>query len=267
MHGGRRLPVRGASELPRGGRSARAGPTRTIGRQRHLRGAARRHRARLGRRGRLRNRDQLRRRRAGRAPRALPGARRDHRRLGRRLRRRPGRGSRPRRAARTGAARRRRSSRPSRRTSGSRRRSSWRRRSIAAGFAHDACSSCRRVVFAEAEHDEVAAEIVERLADEIVALARVALERLDLTRRAGRGAARRRRLLRTGQRPLEQRDRGGACSEVGPQIIGPDTELAADRRRGAARPRRARRRAEAQERPRRELEAAVAARARRGADG
>ena len=36
------------------------------------------------------------------------------------------------------------------------------------------------VVFAEAEHDRVAAEIVGRLASEIVAMARVALERLDL---------------------------------------------------------------------------------------
>jgi hypothetical protein len=35
-------------------------------------------------------------------------------------------------------------------------------------------------VFAEAQHDAVAAEIVERLAAEIVAMARVALERLDL---------------------------------------------------------------------------------------
>lgn len=37
------------------------------------------------------------------------------------------------------------------------------------------------VVFAEAEHDAVAAEIVQRLATEIVAMARVALERLELT--------------------------------------------------------------------------------------
>jgi N-acetylglucosamine kinase-like BadF-type ATPase len=37
------------------------------------------------------------------------------------------------------------------------------------------------VVFGEAERDAVAAEIVERLASEIVAMARVALERLDLT--------------------------------------------------------------------------------------
>jgi N-acetylglucosamine kinase-like BadF-type ATPase len=36
------------------------------------------------------------------------------------------------------------------------------------------------VVFAEAEHDPVAVEIVERLAAEIVAMARVALERLEL---------------------------------------------------------------------------------------
>jgi N-acetylglucosamine kinase-like BadF-type ATPase len=38
------------------------------------------------------------------------------------------------------------------------------------------------VVFVEAAHDEIAAEIVERLGEEVVALARVALERLDLTR-------------------------------------------------------------------------------------
>ena len=38
-----------------------------------------------------------------------------------------------------------------------------------------------RAVFAEAGRDEVAAEIVQRLADEVVALARVALERLELT--------------------------------------------------------------------------------------
>ena len=37
------------------------------------------------------------------------------------------------------------------------------------------------VVFAEAERDRVAAEIVQHLADEVVALARVALQRLDLT--------------------------------------------------------------------------------------
>src|SRR5262249_42504306 len=38
-----------------------------------------------------------------------------------------------------------------------------------------------RVVFAEAAYDEVAKEIVQHLADEVVALARVALQRLDLT--------------------------------------------------------------------------------------
>ena len=38
-----------------------------------------------------------------------------------------------------------------------------------------------RLVFAEADHDAVAAEIVERLATEVVAMARVALERLRLT--------------------------------------------------------------------------------------
>jgi N-acetylglucosamine kinase-like BadF-type ATPase len=39
------------------------------------------------------------------------------------------------------------------------------------------------IVFAEAEHDEVAAEIVDRLADEVVALAWTALSRLDLETR------------------------------------------------------------------------------------
>jgi len=37
------------------------------------------------------------------------------------------------------------------------------------------------VVFAEAEHDQAAAEIVDRLAQEVVTMIRVALERLDLT--------------------------------------------------------------------------------------
>ena len=37
------------------------------------------------------------------------------------------------------------------------------------------------VVFREADHDPVAAQIVDRLASEVVALARVSLERLDLT--------------------------------------------------------------------------------------
>ena len=48
------------------------------------------------------------------------------------------------------------------------------------------------VVFAEAEHDEVAAEIVDRLADEVVALAWTALSQLGLETRPGRGSARRR---------------------------------------------------------------------------
>ena len=40
------------------------------------------------------------------------------------------------------------------------------------------------LVFAEAERDEVAAGIVDRLAEEIVDLARAALTRLELTARA-----------------------------------------------------------------------------------
>ena len=48
------------------------------------------------------------------------------------------------------------------------------------------------VVFAEAAHDGVAAAIVARLAEEIVALARAALARLGLERSGRRGGARRR---------------------------------------------------------------------------
>ncbi len=65
-----------------------------------------------------------------------------------------------------------------------------------------------RAVFAEAGRDEVAAAIVQRLADEVVALARVALERLDLTERAGRSPARG-RPAPAGQRHARKRDRNG----------------------------------------------------------
>ena len=70
------------------------------------------------------------------------------------------------------------------------------------------------LVFAEAADDAVAAEIVDRLAAEVVTLARVALERLDLTRRAvevmlGGGMFRSR-----DARLLEAIDRG--LRDVGP---------------------------------------------------
>ena len=68
--------------------SARGWVTRDDRRQRHVRGAPRRHGARLGRRRHLRRRHQLRRRRPRRTPGAVPCPRRDHRRLGRRQRRR-----------------------------------------------------------------------------------------------------------------------------------------------------------------------------------
>ena len=123
---------------------------------------------------------------------ALPGARADHRRLGRRLGRRARGGSRRRRAARTGAAQRPRSSAPCRRTSGWRRRRSSPRRCTSAGSPPSGSVELAPVVLAEAEADAVARAIVDRLAAEIVALARVALTRLDLLERAGRGAARRR---------------------------------------------------------------------------
>jgi len=48
-------------------------------------------------------------------------------------------------------------------------------------IAHRRIGELPRVVFTEAAHDDVAAAIVQHLADEVVALARVALERLDLT--------------------------------------------------------------------------------------
>jgi N-acetylglucosamine kinase-like BadF-type ATPase len=114
-----------------------------------------------------------------------------------------------------------------------------------------------RAVFAEAGQDEVAAAIVQRLADEVVALARVALERLDLTEEPvevllGGG------LLRPGNGTLESaieaglREVGNAITVrntesppiVGAALLGLD-ELGAD--------------TQAQERARRELDEAVAA--------
>ena len=114
-----------------------------------------------------------------------------------------------------------------------------------------------RAVFAEAGQDEVAAAIVQRLADEVVALARVALERLDLTEEPvevllGGG------LLRPGNGTLESaieaglREVGHAITVrntesppiVGAALLGLD-ELGAD--------------TQAQERARRELDDAVAA--------
>ena len=114
-----------------------------------------------------------------------------------------------------------------------------------------------RAVFSEAERDEVAATIVQRLADEVVALARVALERLDLTEEPvevllGGG------LLRPGNGTLESAIEAG-LQEVGhaitvrntesPQIVGAAL-LGLDELRADAR---------AQERARRELDDAVAA--------
>ena len=114
-----------------------------------------------------------------------------------------------------------------------------------------------RVVFAEAAGDEVAAGIVQRLADEVVALARVALERLDLTNEPvevllGGG------LLRPGNGTLESAIEGG-LREVGHAITVRNTEsppivgaalLGLDEL-GAG--------TQAQERARRELDDAVAA--------
>ena len=178
----------------------------------------------------------------GRA-RALPGARRDHRRLGRRLRRRARRASRPRRAARTAAARRRRSSSACPAHFGLRdaaraRRGDPPRRDPAAR----ACSSSRRSSSPRPRDDAVAAEIVDRLADEVVALARVALD-----------AARPRRdepvevllgggLLQARRRAPARARSSRACARSARSSPCAPTRVAADRRRRAARPRRARRR-------------------------
>jgi N-acetylglucosamine kinase-like BadF-type ATPase len=113
-----------------------------------------------------------------------------------------------------------------------------------------------RVVFGEASRDEVAAEIVQRLADEVVALARVALQRLELTHTPvevllGGG------LLRPGNGTLEGAIEAG-LREVGEAITVRNTEsspivgaalLGLDEL-GAS--------AEAQERVRRQLDEAVA---------
>ena len=140
-----RIAARGRPGVPRrrglpgrGGvapRSARAAALRRARRrrQRHVRGAPRRNRARLGRRRRLRGRHQLRRRRPGRVAGALPGARGDHRRLGRRLRRRARGALRRPPGARTDAGRGRASSRRCRGTSGSTRRVDSPRRCTPAG--------------------------------------------------------------------------------------------------------------------------------------
>ena len=149
-------------------------------RQRHVRDPPRRHGAGLGRGRRLRHRDQLRRNRARRPSRALSGPGRDHGRLGRRLRRRL--------AAVSAAAR----------SEDGRGAKTTLEQAVPAYFGlstptelaeaiHRGRIQQKRlgelppVVFAEAAHDAVASEIVARLADEVVALARVALERLDLT--------------------------------------------------------------------------------------
>ena len=102
------------------------------------------------------------------------------------------------------------------------------------------CSSSRRWSSPRPQRDAVAAEIVDRLAAEVVALARAAVTRLSLARRAGRGPARRRAHAR-GQRAPGGGDRRRPA-RGGPADHRARRARAADRRRGAARPRRARRR-------------------------
>jgi ABC-type nitrate/sulfonate/bicarbonate transport system ATPase subunit len=90
------------------------------------------------------------------------------------------------------------------------------------------------VVFAEAEHDQVAARSSTGFSAEIVAMARVALERLELAGEPAEVLARR-GSPPDGQRPPEQLGRDRAAADR-PQGLGHGAELAADRRRGTARP-------------------------------
>ena len=111
-------------------------------------------------------------------------------------------------------------------------------------------------VFAEASHDPVAAEILERLVREVAAMARVAIERLGIEREPvevllGGG------VLQNGDGPLID------CIAASLQRrravdLRPPHRLAADRGRGAARARRPRSGPAAQARLREELGAAVA---------
>ena len=71
------------------------------------------------------------------------------------------------------------------------------------------------LVFAEADSDAVAAGIVDRLAEEVVALARAALTRLDLAGGARRGRARQ----RAAETPsAAARTVAAGLAEVGPAI-------------------------------------------------
>ena len=196
---------------------------------------------------------------ARRPPRALPGARRDQRRLGRRLRRRPRGAQPPPRAARTAAARARGSSRRCPRYFGKRTPSEL------AEAIHLGEIPQRRLVElaagrvrARRRATPVAAELVDRLAAEVVVMAEVALRRLELAaspvevllgggmfQRADSGWST--RCARAGRRRRidhRARDRGAADRRRGAARAG----RAGGRRRGAgaraARARRARGNAE-----------------------
>ena len=145
-------------------------------RQRHVRGAARRHRERLGHRRHVRRRDQLRRPRAGRRVRPLSRARRHHRRLGRRLRPRPG-GARRRGAQRDGRGPRTALERAVPAPFGSPTRS----RGRDAPGAHLRAAAGRAGAGRRrgGGDDAVAAALLDRLADEILAFVRATLPQID----------------------------------------------------------------------------------------
>ena len=148
----------------------------------------------------------------------FPALGRDHGRLGRRLRRRARRALRRPHAARTGAARKTSLERKVPAHFGLERRVEV-GEAIHRGAHPDAAgsSSSRRSCSRRRRATSVAAEIVDRLADEVVALARAALVRLDLTEEPVEIAARRRAASRRGRRLIERIDAG--LREVGPRLV------------------------------------------------
>ena len=174
-----RAPVRGGRDGARVGRP----PDR---RERHVRSAPGRQRARLGRRDRLRRRHQLRRRRPRRPACAIPRARHDLGQLGRRPRSRPRSGG-SRRASEDG-----RGSRTSLEHAvpahyGLTTPTELAEALHAGRIATGRILELAPVVVAAACDDAVAAAIVDQLSAEVVTFARVAPRTARPARRAGRG--------------------------------------------------------------------------------
>ena len=240
------------ADLPAEERALQAGVARARlggarrGRQRHLRGPARRHRARAGASPSCAAPAST--ASASRPTAAMvrfPALGRDHRRLGRRLRPRARRRSARRRAARTGAGRGPRSSARCRSTSGCAT-PHGAGEAIHLGADPEAarCSSSRRWCSPRRDGDAVRRELVDRLAAEVVAFARVAL---DAARRSGEPVD-----VVLGGGLLRGAATGASRSAIAAGLARGRRRSstrarrarAADRRRRAAGPRRARRRSD-----------------------